>query len=57
MPEMLFKQQTRDERQEEARVKWIKSKCKGTFEFATGFGKTWIWKNLDSHKVYKIRIE
>ena len=41
MPEMLFKQQTRDERQEEARVKWIKSKCKGTFEFATGFGKTW----------------
>lgn len=31
---------TRDERQEAARVKWIKSKCRGTFEFATGFGKT-----------------
>lgn len=37
----LFKTTTRDERQEEARVKWIKNKCKGTFEFATGFGKTW----------------
>lgn len=34
----LFKTITRDERQEEARVKWIKSRCKGTFEFPTGFG-------------------
>ena len=41
MQQTLFKTITRDERQEEARVKWIKNKCKGTFEFATGFGKTW----------------
>lgn len=40
MQESLFKTVTRDERQEEARVKWIKNRCKGTFEFATGFGKT-----------------
>lgn len=40
MPEMLFKQQTRDERQEEARVKWIKSKCRGTLVQPTGCGKT-----------------
>lgn len=32
--------QSRDERQEIARIKWIKNKCRGTFEFATGFGKT-----------------
>ena len=31
---------TRDERQEIARVKWIKNKCKGTIEACTGFGKT-----------------
>lgn len=30
--------QSRDERQEIARIKWIKNKCRGTFEFATGFG-------------------
>lgn len=36
----LTKSMSRDERQEQARVKWIKNKCKGTFEFATGFGKT-----------------
>lgn len=41
MQQTLFKTVTRDERQEEARVKWIKNRCKGTFEFATGFGKTW----------------
>lgn len=41
MQQTLFKTITRDERQEEARVKWIKNKCRGTFEFATGFGKTW----------------
>lgn len=40
MQETLFKTVTRDERQEEARVKWIKNRCNGTFEFATGFGKT-----------------
>ena len=40
MQQTLFKTITRDERQNEARVKWIKNKCKGTFEFATGFGKT-----------------
>lgn len=31
---------TRDERQEIARVKWIKSKCKGTIVQPTGCGKT-----------------
>lgn len=31
---------TRDERQEEARVRWIKSKCRGTIVASTGFGKT-----------------
>lgn len=41
MQQTLFKTITRDERQKEACVKWIKNKCKGTFEFATGFGKTW----------------
>lgn len=40
MQQTLFKTVTRDERQNEARVKWIKNKCRGTFEFATGFGKT-----------------
>lgn len=33
---------TRDERQEIARVKWIKSKCRGTIEACTGFGKSRI---------------
>lgn len=40
MQQVLTRKVTRDERQEEARVKWIKNKCVGTFEFATGFGKT-----------------
>lgn len=31
---------TRDERQELCRINWIKSKCKGTIEACTGFGKT-----------------
>lgn len=32
---------TRDERQEIARVKWIKSKCKGAWVFPTGVGKSY----------------
>ena len=36
---MFFK--TRDERQEEARVKWIKNKCKGCLVMPTGTGKTY----------------
>jgi superfamily II DNA or RNA helicase len=36
----LFTPLTRDERQEEARIKWIKNKGIGTFEFPTGTGKT-----------------
>lgn len=31
---------SKDERQDEAKIKWIKNKCCGTFNFATGFGKT-----------------
>ena len=31
---------TRDERQEIARVKWIKNKCRGTIVMPTGVGKT-----------------
>ena len=31
---------TRDERQRAALKKWASNKCKGTFEFCTGFGKT-----------------
>lgn len=31
---------TRDERQNLAIRKWVENKCKGTFEFCTGFGKT-----------------
>lgn len=34
----LFKTVTRDERQEESRLNWIKSKCKGTIEACTGYG-------------------
>lgn len=41
MQQIITKKVSRDERQEEARIKWFKNKCKGTFEFATGFGKTW----------------
>ena len=36
----LFTPLTRDERQEECRVKWIKNGCKGTIVASTGFGKT-----------------
>lgn len=36
----LFTPPTRDERQEEGRLKWIRSKCKGTLEYGTGVGKT-----------------
>lgn len=32
---------SKDERQEEARVKWIKNKCKGCLVFPTGVGKTY----------------
>lgn len=31
----------RNERQEEARIKWIKNKCKGAWVFPTGVGKTY----------------
>jgi superfamily II DNA or RNA helicase len=41
----LFKPISRDERQEECRVKWIKNKCKGTITAATGFGKTYVGLN------------
>lgn len=37
----MIKQITRDARQEEARIKWIKNKCRGTWVFATGVGKTY----------------
>lgn len=40
MQESTFKRTTRDERQEECRVKWIKNKCKGTIVMPTGVGKT-----------------
>lgn len=36
----LFGKITRDERQEQCRVTWIKNKCKGVLECPTGFGKT-----------------
>ena len=29
---------TRDERQEQCRVRWIKNKCRGTIVASTGFG-------------------
>ena len=32
---------TRDERQDLAIKKWAKNNCKGTWEFCTGFGKTY----------------
>lgn len=41
----LFKTITRDERQEESRVNWIKSKCKGTIEACTGYGKSRVGLN------------
>ena len=45
MQESTFKRTTRDERQEECRVKWIKNKCRGTIVGATGFGKTRVGLN------------
>lgn len=36
---------TRDERQEQCRVKWIKNKCRATIVATTGFGKTRIAVN------------
>lgn len=45
MQETLFKTLTRDERQEECRVKWIKNKCCGTVVASTGFGKTRVGLN------------
>lgn len=36
---------SRDERQEESRLKWIKNKCRGTVEACTGFGKTRVALN------------
>ena len=41
MQQTLFKQITRDERQEEGRIKWIKSGCKGCWVYPTGTGKTY----------------
>lgn len=38
MQESTFKRTTRDERQEECRVKWVKNKCRGTVVASTGFG-------------------
>ena len=43
--ETMYKRVSRDERQEESRVKWIKSKCRGTVEACTGFGKTRVALN------------
>lgn len=37
----LFKPLTRTERQKDALKEWMKHKCHGTFEFCTGFGKTY----------------
>lgn len=36
----LFEKVSRDERQEQCRVTWIKNKCKGVLVCPTGFGKT-----------------
>lgn len=41
MQQTLFKICTRDERQEEGRIKWIKNKCKGCWVYPTGVGKTY----------------
>ena len=45
MQEDLFKTITRDERQEQCRVRWIKNKCRGTIVASTGFGKTRVGLN------------
>lgn len=36
---------SRDARQEKSRVSWIKSKCKGTIEACTGYGKSRVALN------------
>ena len=41
----LFHKITRDERQEECRKKWVKNRCVGSLECATGFGKTRVGIN------------
>ena len=41
----LFGRVSRDERQEQSRVTWIKNKCKGTLVMPTGLGKTRIGLN------------
>jgi hypothetical protein len=38
MQQTLFKIISRDDRQEESRIKWIKNKCCGTLVACTGFG-------------------
>ena len=61
MQQIITKKVTRDERQEEARVKWFKNKCRGTFEFATGFGKTWtaikcIKSIIDRYRDFRVLV-
>lgn len=41
----LFGKVSRDERQEQCRVTWIKNKCKGSIQACTGFGKTRVGLN------------
>lgn len=41
----LFGYVSRDERQEQCRVTWIKNKCKGSIQACTGFGKTRVGLN------------
>lgn len=41
----LFGYVSRDERQEQCRVTWIKNKCKGSIQACTGFGKTHVGLN------------
>lgn len=43
----LFTPPTRDERQEEGRIKWIRSKCTGTLEYGTGVGIAKITWNIN----------
>ena len=38
MSDFIERQVSRDERQEEAKLKWIKNKCKGTLVQPTGCG-------------------
>lgn len=52
---------TRDERQEQCRVKWIKNKCRATIVATTGFGKTRVAVNcirtvLSRYPEFKILI-